>query len=140
MTGRKPLGTRHVEQLVGSELAKQRLTVLLETLQGVLTIPDACVRLGIGDSRFHAFRNRWLQEALELLEPRQVGRPPNAADPSKLQTRLVELEDENRALRQQMAAAEVRRELAEALPHVVHAADAPQKKTAARPSRRRRSP
>ena len=80
--GRKPLATGHVDRLQGSEPAKQRLTVLLETLRGELPVPEACARLGIGESRFHALRGAWLQEALELLEPRPLGRPPQAADRS----------------------------------------------------------
>lgn len=116
------------------------MKVLLETLHGERIVPEACAELGIGESRFHALRNRWLQQALELLEPRPVGRPPHPADAAEAQAELAALQTENRALRQQLAAAEVQRELAEALPHVVHSADPPQKKTAARPSRRRRSP
>jgi hypothetical protein len=84
--------------------------------------------LGIGESRFHALRNRWLQQALELLEPRPIGRPPHQADAVAAQAELAALETENRALREQLAAAEVQRELAEALPQVVHSADPPQKK------------
>ena len=76
--GRKPLATGHVERLSGSELAKLRLTTLLQTLRGELTVPEACARLEIGESRFHALRNQWLQEALELLEPRPLGRPRQA--------------------------------------------------------------
>jgi hypothetical protein len=139
-TGRKPLGPGHVDRLTGSAAAKQRMKVLLETLLGKRIVPEACAELGIGESRFHALRNRWLQQALELLEPRPIGRPPHQADAVAAQAELAALETENRALRQQLAAAEVQRELAEALPQVVHSADPPQKKTAARPSRRRRSP
>jgi transposase InsO family protein len=47
-------------------------------------VPEACRRLGIGESRFHDLRGAWLQEALELLEPRPLGRPPRAADPAPL--------------------------------------------------------
>lgn len=74
--GRRPLGEGHVAQLTGSEYAKARLRVLLRTLQGAMTIPEACVELNVCESRFHALRSEWLQEALQLLEPRRVGRPP----------------------------------------------------------------
>jgi hypothetical protein len=52
--GRKPEGTGHVERLSGSEVAKQRLTTILETLAGKITVPEACARLGIREARFHA--------------------------------------------------------------------------------------
>jgi hypothetical protein len=138
--GRKPLATGHVDRLQGSEPAKQRLAVLLETLHGVLPVPEACERLGIGESRFHALRGEWLQEALELLEPRPLGRPPQPAVAAQWQSRIQALEAENRTLRQQLAAAEVRRELAEVLPHVVHSPDEAAKKgaPAQRPPKRRR--
>ena len=119
--GRKPVGTGHVERLSGSASAKQRLAVILETLRGELTVPEACARLGICEARFHALRSAWLQEAVESLEPRRLGRPPQAADVGELLSRLQTLETENATLRQQLTAAEVRRELAEALPHVVQA-------------------
>ena len=74
--GRKPLATGHVDRLDGSERAKERMTVILETLRGQMTIPVACQALGVSESRFHALRQHWLQECLELLEPRRPGRPP----------------------------------------------------------------
>jgi hypothetical protein len=117
--GRKPLATGHVERLSGSELAKLRLTTLLQTLRGELTVPEACARLEIGESRFHALRNQWLQEALELLEPRPLGRPRQATAATENPPWLAALEADNDELREQLAAAEVRRELAEILPHVV---------------------
>jgi len=128
--GRKPQGTGHVERLEGSESAKQRLTTILQTLQGELTVPEACARLGICEARFHALRGAWLQEALESLEPRRLGRPPQAVDAEELLSRLQTLETENATLRQQLTAAEVRRELAEALPHVVRDSAAAAKKGA----------
>jgi hypothetical protein len=128
--GRKPQGTRHVERLSGSELAKQRLTIILQTLRGELTVPEACARLGICEARFHALRSAWLQEALESLEPRRLGRPPQAVELGELLSRLQTLETENATLRQQLTAAEVRRELAEALPHVVRDSAAAAKKGA----------
>jgi hypothetical protein len=128
--GRKPVGTGHVERLSGSASAKQRLAVILETLRGELTVPEACARLGICEARFHALRSAWLQEALESLEPRRLGRPRQAADVGELLSRLQTLETENATLRQQLTAAEVRRDLAEALPHVVQAPEPGAKKGA----------
>ena len=126
--GRKPQGTGHVERLEGSESAKQRLTTILQTLRGELTVPEACARLGICEARFHALRSAWLQDALESLEPRRLGRPPQAVEVGELLSRLQTLETENATLRQQLTAAEVRRELAEALPHVVRRLGSSRKK------------
>jgi hypothetical protein len=128
--GRRPLATGHVKRLTGSDSAKQRLRVLLQTLRSELSVPEACACLGIRESRFHALRNAWLQQALELLEPRPLGRPRHETDPAELQARIDALEAENQTLRQQLASAEVRREVAEILPDVVPAADEPRKKGA----------
>jgi len=113
--GRKPLATRHVKGLCGSGRAKLRLQTILKTLQGQMTVAEACRVLGIGESRFHALRNEWLQEALELLEPRPLGRPPQVVSPEMEE--LVRLQAENRDLKQQRHVAELRQELAERLPH-----------------------
>jgi hypothetical protein len=52
-------------------------------------------------------RNHWLQEALELLEPRSVGRPPK----SQVDPRQKELEQTNSQLEQQLLEAQVRRDV-----------------------------
>ena len=82
-TGRKPSGPQIVERLEGSPSAKQRLEVILETIAGQLTIPEACARLGIGESRFHDLRNQTLQATLNTLEPRRPGRPPKRTSPEQ---------------------------------------------------------
>ena len=56
MRGRRPAGPEYVEQLHGSDQARQRLRVVLETLAGRLRVQDACARLGIGEVRFHELR------------------------------------------------------------------------------------
>ena len=127
--GRKPLATRHVDSLCGSERAKLRLQTILQTLQGQMTVAEACQMLGIGESRFYALRNQWLQESVELLEPRPLGRPPQVVSPE--QAEVARLEAENRDLRQQRCVAEVREELAQRLPHVLRPiGDGPKKGTA----------
>ena len=74
-TGRKPSGIEQVELLPGSTVAKQRLEVFLANLAGQLSVAEACVRLGLHESRFFELRKRWLEESVELLEPQQPGRP-----------------------------------------------------------------
>ena len=103
----------HVDHLQGSDRAKQRMKLLLECLLGSRTIPEACHELKIGESRYHAMRNQWLQESLELLEPRPTGRPRKQPDMEQLLTRIAELERENHELRQQLREAQVRHEIAE---------------------------
>ena len=124
--GRKPLATRHVDGLCGSQRAKLRLQTILQTLQGQMTVAEACQVLGIGESRFHALRNQWLQESVELLEPRPLGRPPQVVSPE--QAEVARLEAENRDLKQQHRVAEVREELAQRLPHVLRLTDDGSKK------------
>ena len=109
--GRKPLGTGHVDPLVGSERAKLRMATILNTLRGELKIADACQQLGVSESRFFAIRNHWLQESLELLEPRRAGRPLK----SQVDPRQVELERTNSQLEQQLREAQVRRDVEQIL-------------------------
>ena len=127
--GRKPLATRHVDGLCGSERAKLRLQTILKTLQGQMTVPEACQVLGICESRFHALRNEWLQEAVELLEPRPLGRPPQVLSPEEEE--VARLQAEIRDLKQQRHVAEVREELARVMPHVLRSAGGRLKKGAA---------
>ena len=115
--GRKPLATRHVDGLCGSERAKLRLQMILKTLQGKMTVPQACEVLGISESRFHALRNQWLQEALDLLEPRPLGRPPQTVSPE--QEEVARLQAENQDLKHRCQVAEAREELARTMPYVL---------------------
>ena len=114
--GRKPTGAHLVERLEGSLHAKTRLKIILETLSGRWTIPEACRELGIQESMFHKLRSEVLQTALGRLEPRPLGRPPQLASPQDEE--LLRLAAENRKLAIELQAAEVRRELAENLPRL----------------------
>lgn len=113
--GRKPLTTEHVNHLCGSSRAKDRLKVILETLRGSMTIPDACKLLDIREAQFHHLRHTWLQEAVELLEPRQVGRPPKQQDVGELTRRCVQLQAEVESLKAQVQGAQVREEIGQIL-------------------------
>jgi hypothetical protein len=125
--GRKPTGAQLVERLEGSEHAKSRLKVILETLSGQRTIPEACEMLGIEESMFHKMRCQVLQTALSRLEPRPLGRPPRV--PSTEDQRIAELEDELVRQRTELRAAQIRQELAEKLPRLAASAERPGKKT-----------
>jgi hypothetical protein len=103
-TGRKPAGPQIIERLEGSPVAKQRLKVILETIAGRLTIPDACQQVGIGESRFHELRNQTLQATLKTLEPRSLGRPPKPTSPE--QAEIDTLQAELRRLHFELKAAQ----------------------------------
>jgi transposase len=114
--GRKPLGPSLVDRLDGSQRAKERLQVILETIAGQLTIAQACERLGIGEAMFHRLRTEVLEAGLECLEPKTVGRPRRVTTGEQRQLnvmaeRIAELETELRM-------SEVREEIAQILPHV----------------------
>jgi transposase-like protein len=111
--GRKPLALEHVQQLDGSERAKQRLTTLLKTLQCDCTVGEACAQLGLSESHFHAVRHHWLQGALQLLEPHPPGRRPKERSPECEQ--IEQLEQEVRALRRELALTQAQCEVTEAL-------------------------
>ena len=111
--GRKPLALNHVENLTGSQRAKQRLTTLLLTLESGCTIDEACQRLGVSESHFHALRHQWMQESLELLEPRAVGRPPR--DDGAATARIKRLEEEVQQLRRELALAQARCDVLEVI-------------------------
>jgi transposase-like protein len=125
--GRKPTGPQLVERLEGSSHAKIRLRIILETLAGQRTIPDACAELGIQESMFHKLRSAVLQTALGRLEPRPLGRRPQYTSPED--EHAAELEDEVEHLRMELQAAQIRQELAEKLPRLTRLAPGPGKKT-----------
>jgi hypothetical protein len=114
MRGRKPYGPAVVDHLGGSDLARQRLQVVLETLAGSCRVQEACTRLGLSEQRFDQLRSQVLQAGLDSLEPRRAGRKPQpapAADVAVLQQRVEELQREIQALR-------LREEIALAMPAV----------------------
>jgi hypothetical protein len=111
--GRKPLGEAHVDSLNGSPIAKHRMEIILKTSRGELTIPEASAQWDICESRFHSLRRQWLQEAIELLEPRRVGRPPASRVGNEYEIDRLRLEREE--LRQELEVAEVRLEISDIL-------------------------
>lgn len=116
-TGRKPTGPHIVERLEGSPSAKQRLAVILETIAGQLTIPEACARLEISESRFHDLRNRTLQATLKTLEPRRLGRPPKPT--SSQQGEIDTLKAELNRAHKELAVADVQVSLARIHPSLL---------------------
>lgn len=115
--GRRPQGPKLVEGLDGSAAAKQRLQVVLETVAGARSVASACVTLGISEARFHELRAAMLQAALAGAEPRPAGRPRQ--EPAPAQAQIAALEAEIRDLRIDLKAAQVREEIAVAMPHLL---------------------
>ena len=115
--GRPPLGSELVQRLEGSEHARRRLKLMLQTLAGHKTVVEASRELGISQQAFFERRAQWLQASLQELEPKAVGRPRREADErdaqiQQMQQRIVELEASVRA-------AKVREEIAMVMPHVL---------------------
>ena len=67
MRGRRPVGPEYAEQLDGSETAKLRTKVILETIAGTCRVKEACQRLGVCEQRFHQLRQEMLMAAVQLL-------------------------------------------------------------------------
>jgi hypothetical protein len=130
--GRKPMGPALVQHLPGSERAKQRLEVILETIAGQGTIDQACQRLGVSPAMFHQLRTDVLAAGLARLEPQPLGRPPHRATTEEarcedLERRIAELESE-------LKLAVVREEIARVMPHLTE--NDPQKKKRLAPRKR----
>jgi Helix-turn-helix domain len=117
MRGRRPVGPELAERVAGSDEARQRAKVVLQTMTGELRVREACALLDISEQRFEAIRQEAIAGAVARLEPKPVGRPPrpaesaDATEVARLRERIAELEAE-------LHAAAVRLELAQALPRV----------------------
>ena len=117
MRGRRPSGPEYVETLGGSDIAKQRLKVILETLAGTCRVQEACVRLGISEPRFHQLRTQMLEAARAGLEPQSPGRKPHTPTPAEEQVRLLEEQVRQRDF--ELRVARAREEIALTLPRLV---------------------
>ncbi len=115
--GRKSEAADLVGRLRGSDAAKARLIVILETLAGRRTTGQAGATLGLAERRLQSLRRRTLQAALASLEPRPPGRPSRA--PVAGAARVAELEATNRELRIDLQAAQVREEIALTMPQLL---------------------
>jgi transposase-like protein len=125
-----------VDKLEGSEAAKHRLRVVLETLQGDRTVEEACRELGLSESGFYKLRSRTLEGALQSLEPRRVGRPAKEVSPE--QERVDALKAEVFQLKMDLQASRIREEIALVMPHLLKDKASKSKKKARRKKGRRR--
>lgn len=135
MRGRRPAGPEYVDDLEGSAQAKERLQVVLATLAGRCRVLEACERLGIKEARFHQLRTEVLEAALQRLEPRPAGRPAHSHAATADQVRA--LQEELAAKDVELRAAQVRAEVALALPQLRQQPQEPEKKTRPRTRKRR---
>jgi transposase-like protein len=114
MRGRYPAGPESVEQLQGSDKAKERVRVILETIQGSLRVQEACDRLGISEQRHRQLRAQMLQAAVARVEDQPSGRPARAPESAE----VVALRQQVAQLQRELQAARVYEEIALALPQV----------------------
>jgi hypothetical protein len=132
--GRTPLGPALVEHLEGSQRAKQRLEVILGTIAGQLTIPEACRQLGIKDAMFYRLRTEVLEAGLARLEPRPIGRPPHSVPAEE--RKCQELESQLDQLQDELKIARVCEEIARVMPYRSQPQRAGKKTTHPLPSNR----
>jgi hypothetical protein len=108
---------QRVERLEGSAEAKSRMVAVLEALVGRRTLAQAALGLGISERRLRRLRTILLQAALTSMEPRPLGRPARRSSESGRS--LAALESQVRSLRIDLRAAQVREEIALAMPHLL---------------------
>jgi len=116
MRGRHAHGPEYVEHLQGSDDAKRRAKIILETLTGKLRVQEACRKLGICEQRLWQLRQEMLQAAVASLETQPAGRRPAAVEAPE----AAALKEQLATLQGELRAAQVREEIALALPRVVH--------------------
>jgi hypothetical protein len=141
MRGRRPSGPDYIEKLSGSDEARERLQVILETMTGRCPVQDGRARLGVGTTRFHRLRIEALQAAVDQLEPRPAGRPARRVDDPQ----IASLREEIEQLRLELQAARTREEITLVLPGLSSsseppAPEGPGKKSSRRRTRRRPPP
>jgi hypothetical protein len=146
MRGRKPAGPDYTDKLLGSDTAKLRARVILETIAGSCRLKEACERLGISEQRFHQLREEMMAAAVKALEPGHAGRPAHMPTPAEVELGALtqQLADKEVELR----AARARAEIAMVMPGHWHPASGsgamgarepePEKKTPRGPPKRRR--
>ena len=115
--GRPPAGPKLVDGLEGSETAKERLRVVLQTIAGELNVPEACARLSVSEARFHELRAEVLQMALQHLEPKPAGRPSPQSD--RQAAEMATLKEQIQELKIELRATQIREELAILMPGVL---------------------
>jgi hypothetical protein len=114
---RPPMGAKLLGKVQGSEAAKRKVSLMLETMAGKKSVAKACEELGIGEARFHEMRSELLAGLVGLAEPKVMGRPRQemAPDPEY----VAHLENEKQELARQLKIEMTKLELAAVVPQVL---------------------
>ena len=138
MRGRYPAGPEYVDTLAASPQAKKRTKMILQTVFSGLRVRDVCAALDICPQRFQQLREEVLQAALASMEVQPGGRRRRPVESEE----MVALREELEELKLALHLAQVRAEIALAMPKAVASAPAdgpgPEKKTAQRPKQQAR--
>lgn len=133
MRGRYPAGPEYVDTLEASPQAKQRTKMILQTVFNGARVGEVCTALDICPQRFHQLREELLQAATAAMEVQPGGRRRRPVESEEVNALRRELEELKLALH----VAQVRAEIALAMPKAVAAAEVgepgPEKKTTQRP-------
>jgi hypothetical protein len=116
MSGRHAIGPEIAEKLEGSEQARTRMRVVLETIAGKKRVLDACKELGICEQRFETIRQEAIQAGVTELELGQAGRPRKSSTEADQQIAL--LNKQIAELQAQLQATTIRAEMATTLPRL----------------------
>ncbi len=116
--GRPGEGPQVVDRLDDcSEEARQRLKVIFQTLAGVFTVEEACEVLNIRRSAFYKLRGQFVENAVQLLEPKTPGRKKKLITPEQVENQR--LRDENERLKFELKAQQLREEIGILMPHLL---------------------
>jgi hypothetical protein len=115
--GRRTDCAKLVDRLNGSAEAKARLKVILQMLGAGRTAGEAGLTVGVSERRLHSLRRRALQHALNSLEFQPVGR--RTQQPSQHDVEIAALHAEVTRLRIDLRAAQIREEIALAIPQLL---------------------
>jgi hypothetical protein len=133
--GRRPAGPEYVKLLDGSDIAKERVQIVLETVAGTCGVDDACQRLNICAQRFHQLRQQIMEGAITSAEPGTPGR--RAQLPSAAEDEIQRLEQRVAELERELQASRVREEITLVLSGRGQPPGDPEKKTTSPPRRGR---
>ena len=131
--GRRPAGPEYVQHLDGSDIAKERVRIVLETVAGICGVDDACQRLDICPQRFHQLRQQIMEGAVTAAEPGTPGR--RAQSPSADTEKIQRLEQQLAELQRELQASKAREEITLVLCGRGQTPEGPEKKTTSPPRR-----
>jgi len=83
MRGRRPSGPEMVDQLPGSDLARERVKVVLQTMAGELRVQEACEVLHLSEQPLRRVARAGVAGGGERVGAQARGRPPRLATTSR---------------------------------------------------------